>query len=77
MEADKVTGASLVASARLIAVHCLEDSLPQSNIRGMRILELQMHGEPIIRDGLAHWHKAEDVHGLTVAKPVLLEMPYK
>lgn len=44
---------------------------------GMRILELQMHGEPIIRDGLAHWHKAEDVHGLTVAKPVLLEMPYK
>lgn len=44
---------------------------------GMRILELQMEHVPIIRGGLDHWHKAMDVRGLTVAKPGLLEKPYK
>ncbi|XPS71243.1 hypothetical protein M3J09_003431 [Ascochyta lentis] len=42
---------------------------------GMRILELQMDAAPVIRSNC--WHKATDVCGLTVAKPGLLEKPYK
>ncbi|KAH6620383.1 hypothetical protein C7974DRAFT_458501 [Boeremia exigua] len=44
---------------------------------GMRILELQMDSEPILRNNNNKWHKAVDVHGLTVALPKLLETPYK
>lgn len=42
---------------------------------GMRILELQMDAEPIVRRN--QWHKANDVRGLTVAHGGLLEKPYK
>lgn len=42
---------------------------------GMRILELQMDAMPIVHN--IEWHKASDVHGLTVPLPGLLEKPYK
>lgn len=42
---------------------------------GMHILELQMDAMPIVRN--SKWHKASDVHGLTVPLPGLLEKPYK
>lgn len=44
---------------------------------GMRMLELQMDAVPNISQEFHHWHKATDVRGLTVAKPGLLEKPYK
>ncbi len=44
---------------------------------GMRTLELQMDTEPILRNDNITWHKAVDVHGLTVAQPKALEKPYK
>jgi uncharacterized protein (UPF0128 family) len=42
---------------------------------GMRILELEMDAVPIVRRD--YWHRANDVHGLTVAHAGLLEKEYK
>lgn len=42
---------------------------------GMRIADLQMAAAPLVRS--KHWHKAEDVVGLTVPKADSKEKEYK
>jgi hypothetical protein len=42
---------------------------------GMRVLDLDMEAPPIVRKD--HWHKAEDVRGLTVPKENSKEKEYK
>ncbi|KAL1796895.1 hypothetical protein ACET3X_005435 [Alternaria dauci] len=42
---------------------------------GMRVLDLSMAAPPIVRQN--HWHKAEDVRGLTVPKADSKEKEYK
>jgi hypothetical protein len=42
---------------------------------GMRVLDLNMAHPPIVRQG--HWHKAEDVRGLTIPKADSKEKEYK
>ncbi|XP_014551631.1 hypothetical protein COCVIDRAFT_42068 [Bipolaris victoriae FI3] len=42
---------------------------------GMRVADLQMAAEPLVR--ATHWHKAEDVRGLTVPKQDSNEKEYK
>lgn len=42
---------------------------------GMRVADLQMAAEPLVR--VTHWHKAEDVVGLTVPKQDSNEKEYK
>lgn len=42
---------------------------------GVRIADLQMAAEPLVR--ATHWHKAEDVVGLTVPKQDSNEKEYK
>ena len=42
---------------------------------GMRVLDLQMASPPLVRKD--HWHKAQDVVGLTIPKEDTKEKEYK